>query len=87
MKLIDKNNSPIPLIYRDANIGDITFGYLHYGDSSIVEKLKSWTYVILFSMGIFIFIGFLGFSFIPVYNSNFYFLSLFFTFLYVLYNE
>ena len=64
MKLIDKNNSPIPLIYRDANIGDITFGYLHYGDSSIVEKLKSWTYVILFSMGIFIFIGFLGFSFI-----------------------
>ena len=64
MKLIDENNSPIPLIYRDANIGDITFGYLHYGDSSIVEKLKSWTYVILFSMGIFIFIGFLGFSFI-----------------------
>ena len=64
MKLIDKNNSPIPLIYKDANIGDITFGYLHYGDSSIVEKLKSWTYVILFSMGIFIFIGFLGFSFI-----------------------
>ena len=64
MKLIDKNNSPIPLIYRDAIIGDITFGYLHYGDSSIVEKLKSWTYVILFSMGIFIFIGFLGFSFI-----------------------
>jgi two-component sensor histidine kinase len=64
MKLIDENNSPIPLIYRDANIGDITFGYLHYGDSSIVEKLKLWTYVILFSMGIFIFIGFLGFSFI-----------------------
>ena len=64
MKLIDKNNSPIPLIYKDANIGDITFGYLHYGDSSIVEKLKLWTYVILFSMGIFIFIGFLGFSFI-----------------------
>ena len=64
MKLMDKNNSPIPLIYRDANIGDITFGYLHYGDSSIVEKLKLWTYVIIFSMGIFIFIGFLGFSFI-----------------------
>lgn len=64
MKLIDKNNSPIPLIYRDAKFGDITFGYLHYGDSSIVEKLKLWTYVILFSMGIFIFIGFLGFSFI-----------------------
>ena len=64
MKLIDKNNSPIPLVYKDANIGDITFGYLHYGDSSIVEKLKLWTYVILFSMGIFIFIGFLGFSFI-----------------------
>ena len=64
MNLIDKNNSPIPLIYRDPNIGDITFGYLHYGDSSIVEKLKLWTYVIIVLMGIFIFIGFLGFSFI-----------------------
>ena len=64
MTLIDKNNSPIPLIYRDPNIGDITFGYLHYGDSSIVEKLKLWTYVIIVLMGIFIFIGFLGFSFI-----------------------
>tara|TARA_B110000003_G_scaffold63023_1_gene63486 strand:- start:4324 stop:5487 length:1164 start_codon:yes stop_codon:yes gene_type:complete len=64
MNLIDKNNSPIPLIYKDPNIGDITFGYLHYGDSSIVEKLKLWTYVIIVLMGIFIFIGFLGFSFI-----------------------
>ena len=64
MNLIDKNNPPISLIYRDESIGDITFGYLHYGDSSIVEKLKLWTYVILFLMGIFIFIGFLGFSFI-----------------------
>ena len=64
MNLIDKNNPPISLIYRDESIGNITFGYLHYGDSSIVEKLKLWTYVILFLMGIFIFIGFLGFSFI-----------------------
>jgi two-component sensor histidine kinase len=64
MNLIDNYNSPIPLVYKDKNIGEITFGYLHFGDSSIVEKLKFWTYLIIFAIGIFIFLGFLGFTFI-----------------------
>ena len=64
MKLIDKYNSPIPLVYRNKSIGEITFGYLHFGDSSIVEKLKFWTYLIIFAIGIFVFLGFLGFTFI-----------------------
>ena len=35
MKVIDKYNKPIPLTYKDVNIGEINFGYLHFGDSAI----------------------------------------------------
>ena len=62
MKTMDKLNEPIPLIYSDANIGEIIFGYLHYGDSSIVEKLQWWTYFEIVAIAIFIFLGFTGFS-------------------------
>lgn len=64
MVAMDKLNQPIPLKYKDEYMGEITFGYLHYGDSSIVQKLQIWTYIEIFSIGIFIFLGFLGFSFI-----------------------
>ncbi len=64
MNLIDNYNPPIALVYKDKEIGEITFGYLHFGDSSIVEKLKFWTYLIIFAIGVFIFLGFLGFTFI-----------------------
>ena len=70
MNLIDNYNPPIPLVYKDKDIGEITFGYLHFGDSSIVEKLKSWTYIIIFAIGIFIFLGFLGFTFIRDNEKN-----------------
>jgi len=64
MKTMDKLNDPIPLIYSDANIGEIIFGYLHYGDSRIVGKLQLWTYFEIVAIAIFIFLGFTGFSFI-----------------------
>ena len=64
IKSIDKDNQPIPLTYKDNNIGEITFGYLHYGDSSIVHKLRIWTYIEIIAIGLFIFLGFMGFSFI-----------------------
>ena len=64
MKTMDKLNEPIPLIYSDANTAKIIFGYLHYGDSSIVEKLQWWTYFEIVAIAIFIFLGFVGFSFI-----------------------
>ena len=60
----DKDNPPIPLTYSDDKIGEITFGFLHYGDSSIVYKLKLWSYIQIVAMGVFIFLGFIGFSFI-----------------------
>ena len=64
MHLSDKTNEPIPLTYKDQKVGEITFGYLHYGDSAIVSKLQIWSYIEIMAIGIFIFLGFSGFSFI-----------------------
>ena len=67
LKLIlsmDKINKPIPLVFHDKINGPITFGYLHYGDSRLIQKIQIWTYIELLSIGIFILFGFIGFSFI-----------------------
>ena len=64
MKFSDEYNDPIPLTYRDENIEQITLGYLHYGDSAIVTKIQLWSYIEIMAIGIFIFLGFSGFSFI-----------------------
>jgi len=67
LKLIlsmDKINKPIPLVFDDKINGPITFGYLHYGDSRLIQKIQTWTYIELLSIGIFILFGFIGFSFI-----------------------
>jgi len=52
------------LVYSNENSNPITFGYLHYGDSSLIQKIKIWTYVEIILLLVFIFIGFAGFSFI-----------------------
>ena len=64
MSTMDELNEPIALIYKDENIKSLTFGYLHYGDSILIRKLKWWAYIELFAIGLFILLGFLGFSFI-----------------------
>ena len=64
MVTTDKFNDPIPLMYKDNSVGEMTFGFLHYGDSSIVQKLQFWPYVEIFAIGIFIFLGYSGFTFI-----------------------
>ncbi len=64
MRTADRYNEPIPLTYNDNMVGEITFGYLHYGDSAIVEKLRLWSYIEIIAIGLFIFLGFSGFSFI-----------------------
>jgi len=64
VKLMDENNLPIPLVYSSEDSDPITFGYLHYGDSSLIKKIKIWTYVEIISVLLFTFIGFVGFSFI-----------------------
>ena len=64
LQSMDIINNPIPLIYNDLINGPITFGYLHYGDSQLIQKIQIWTYVEIFSIGLFVFFGFIGFSFI-----------------------
>ena len=64
IKSMDVINKPIPLVYHDENSKPITFGYLHYGDSSLIQKIKIWTYIEIISIGLFICIGFVGFSYI-----------------------
>ena len=64
IKSMDEINVPIPLVYYNENSEPITFGYLHYGDSSLIEKIKIWTYIEIISIGLFICIGFVGFSYI-----------------------
>ena len=64
MRICDKNNNPIALTYENEKIGKITFGYLHYGDSALISKLQVWSYIEIIAIGFFIFLGFLGFSFI-----------------------
>ncbi len=67
LKLIlsmDKIYKPNPLVFDDKINGPITFGYLHYGDSRLIQKIQIWTYIEILSIGIFILFGFIGFSFI-----------------------
>mgnify|MGYP001497139196 FL=1 len=64
IKSMDRINEPIPLVYYNGNSEPITFGFLHYGDSSLIQKIKIWTYIEIISIGLFIFIGFVGFSYI-----------------------
>tara|TARA_B100000809_G_scaffold139903_1_gene137513 strand:- start:408 stop:1571 length:1164 start_codon:yes stop_codon:yes gene_type:complete len=64
MRAMDQLNESIQLVYKDSSVGEITFGYLHYGDSSIVQKLQWWTYIEIAAIALFIFLGFSGFTFI-----------------------
>ena len=64
IRSMDRINKPIPLVYYNGNSEPITFGFLHYGDSSLIQKIKIWTYIEIISIGLFIFIGFVGFSYI-----------------------
>ena len=64
LKSMDKINTPIPLVFNDENNKSINFGYLHYGDSFLIQKIQIWAYVEVFLIGIFVFFGFIGFSFI-----------------------
>ena len=64
IKSMDEINEPIPLIYNSQNSEPVVFGFLHYGDSFLIQKIKIWTYIEIFSIAIFVFVGFFGFSFI-----------------------
>ena len=64
LKSMDKINTPIPLVFNNENNKSINFGYLHYGDSFLIQKIQIWAYVEVSLIGLFVFFGFIGFSFI-----------------------
>lgn len=64
LKSMDDINEPIPLLFERQDQEPIIFGFLHYGDSHLIQKIKIWTYIELLSIAVFVFIGFFGFSFI-----------------------
>ncbi len=61
MKTMDRQNHPIPLVYRDQET-EIVFGYLHYGDNQLIQRLKWLPYIEISAVTLFILIGFIGFT-------------------------
>lgn len=62
-KTMDNQNEPIPLIFENPANGEIfTFGYLHFGDSHLINRLIWLPYLQIALVGLFILLGFTGFS-------------------------
>jgi len=63
VKSMDRDNDPIPINYFDTKSSQtILLGYLHFGDSILIQKLQWLPLLEIFMVAIFIFIGFLGFN-------------------------
>ena len=62
---MDEQNEAIPLRYTNPLTNEIILiGYLHYGDSSQIEKLKWLPFIEIGAITLFIFLGFISFSII-----------------------
>ena len=62
---MDEQNEPIPLRYTNPLTKKIILiGYLHYGDSSQIEKLKWLPFIESGAIALFILLGFISFSII-----------------------
>ena len=62
---MDEQNEPIPLRYTNPLTNEIILiGYLHYGDSSQIEKLKWLPFIEIGATALFILLGFISFSII-----------------------
>ena len=62
-KTMDHQNDPIPLIYKNPDTDEtIIFGYLHFGDSRLINRLIWLPYLQIGLVGLFILLGFIGFS-------------------------
>ena len=59
MKKMDKENEPIALKWDEY-----TLGYVHYGDTQLIQRLRMLPYVEIAVVGLFIFLGYLGFQII-----------------------
>ena len=62
-KTMDHQNNPIPLIYNNPDTDEtIIFGYLHFGDSRLINRLIWLPYLQIGLVGLFILLGFISFS-------------------------
>jgi len=62
-KTMDHQNNPIPLIYNNPDTDEtIIFGYLHFGDSRLINRLIWLPYLQIGLVGLFILLGFVSFS-------------------------
>ena len=60
---MDLQNKPIPISFSDsASEEDILLGYLHYGDSNLIQRIRWLPFIQISVVGLFIFVGFIGFN-------------------------
>ena len=60
---MDRINDPIPIKYFDAQANQtFVLGFLHYGDSILIQKLQWLPFIEIAIVSIFILVGFLGFN-------------------------
>ncbi|MGC9363733.1 MAG: sensor histidine kinase [Fidelibacterota bacterium] len=57
MAEMDSANDPIPLTYKNYNLG-----YIHYGDTKLIRQLVTLPYVEISVVALFIFLGYMGFQ-------------------------
>ena len=63
IKSMDKNNMPIPIEYYDSGSNSkMVLGYLHFGDSILVQRLEWLPYLEILIVLMFVVVGFLGFN-------------------------
>ena len=71
---MDEQNDPIPLRYTNPLTKKIILiGYLHYGDSSQIEKLKWLPFIEIGAIALFIMLGFISFSIIRNSEKRFFY--------------
>ena len=60
---MDLQNKPIPISFSDSGSEeDILLGYLHYGDSNLIQRIRWLPFIQISVVGLFIFVGFIGFN-------------------------
>ena len=63
IKSMDIQNKPISIIFKNSNSEkDILLGYLHYGDSNLIQRIKWLPFIEISVVALFIFVGFIGFN-------------------------
>ncbi len=70
MLRMKKVSDPIRITISDANLGDFT-GYIYYGDSSTITQLRWLPYIEIGLVGLFILVGFIGFTTIKKSEQRF----------------